>query len=71
VVPLPLSCSFGESCLLDSWCADDRCDMAGNDVNHGRSRRPAVEDSDGRTGRVLDGWMIERSGDAVFGLCHA
>jgi hypothetical protein len=26
---------------------------------------------DGRTGRVLDGWAIERSGDAVYGLYHA
>jgi hypothetical protein len=26
---------------------------------------------DGRTGRVLDGWAIERSGGAVYGLYHA
>jgi hypothetical protein len=26
---------------------------------------------DGRTGRILGGWAIERSGDAVCGLHHA
>jgi hypothetical protein len=26
---------------------------------------------DGRTGRVLCGWTIERSGDAVCGLHHS
>jgi hypothetical protein len=26
---------------------------------------------DGRTGRVLDGWMIERSGDVMCGLHRA
>jgi hypothetical protein len=26
---------------------------------------------DGRTGRVLGGWMIGRSGDVVCGLHHA
>jgi hypothetical protein len=26
---------------------------------------------DGYTGRVLSGWMIRRSGDAVCGLPHA
>jgi hypothetical protein len=25
--------------LLVSWCAGGRCDMAGNDEDHGRSRR--------------------------------
>jgi hypothetical protein len=63
---------FGESCLLFSWCAGGRCGMAGSDEDHGRSRRHYVEDrgwSD--TGRVLDGWTIGRSGDAVCGLYHA
>jgi hypothetical protein len=26
---------------------------------------------DGRTGRILGGWVIERSGDTVCGLHHA
>jgi hypothetical protein len=36
--------SFGESCLIVSWCAGGRCDIACNDENHGRSRRPGAED---------------------------
>jgi hypothetical protein len=36
--------SFGESCLLVSWCAGGRCSMAGSDDDHDRSRRPGVED---------------------------
>jgi hypothetical protein len=36
--------SFGESCLLVSWCAGGRCGMACNDEDSGRSRRPSVED---------------------------
>jgi hypothetical protein len=46
--------------------------MAGSDGDRDRSRRPNVEDwgwSD--TSRVLGGWMIERSDDAVCGLHHA
>jgi hypothetical protein len=55
--------------LLVSWCAGDRCDMAGNDENHGRSRRPGAEDRGwASTGQVLGGQTIERSGDAVCGL---
>jgi hypothetical protein len=36
--------SFGESCLLVSWCAGARCGMACSDEDRGRSRRPGVED---------------------------
>jgi hypothetical protein len=36
--------SFGESCLLVSWCAGGRCRMACSDEDHGRSRRPGAED---------------------------
>jgi hypothetical protein len=36
--------SFRESCLLVSWCAGGRCDMACSDEDRGRSRRPSVED---------------------------
>jgi hypothetical protein len=43
-VVLPLSILCGESCLLVSWCADDRCHMVDNDEDHDRSRRPDAED---------------------------
>jgi hypothetical protein len=36
--------SCGESCLLLSWYAGGRCDMAGSDENHGKSRRLGAED---------------------------
>jgi hypothetical protein len=37
---LPLSFGLcGESRLLVSWCVGDRCDMAGSDEDHGRSRK--------------------------------
>jgi hypothetical protein len=36
--------SFGETRLLVSWCAADRCDMACNDDDRGMSRRPGAED---------------------------
>jgi hypothetical protein len=35
--------SCGESCLLVLWCVGDRCGMAGNDEDRGRSRRPNAE----------------------------
>jgi hypothetical protein len=35
---------FGESCLLVSWCAGGRCDMACSDKDRGRSRTPGAED---------------------------
>jgi hypothetical protein len=60
--------SFGESCLLVSWCAGGRCVMACSDEDRGRSRRPGAKDRDGRTGRVLGGRAVERSGGAVCGL---
>jgi hypothetical protein len=46
--------------------------MAGNDGDRGRSRRLDVEDRGWLSkGRVLDGWTIERSGDAMCGLHRA
>jgi hypothetical protein len=36
--------SLGESRLLVSWCAGDRCGMARSDEDCGRSRRPGAED---------------------------
>jgi hypothetical protein len=34
--------SFGESYLLVSWCAGDRCGMACSDEDLGRSRKPGA-----------------------------
>jgi hypothetical protein len=42
--------------------------MACSDENRGKSRRPVQRTGDGRTGRVLGGRPIERSGGAVCGL---
>jgi hypothetical protein len=36
--------SFGESCLLVSWCAGGRCGMTCSNEDRSRSRRPGVED---------------------------
>jgi hypothetical protein len=36
--------SFGESCLLVSWCAGGRCGIACSDEDRGRSRKPDAED---------------------------
>jgi hypothetical protein len=53
--------SFGESCLLVSWCAGGRCGMECSDEDHGRSRRAGAEDR---------GWS-HRSGGAVCDLHRA
>jgi hypothetical protein len=46
--------------------------MAGSDEDHGRSRRPGTEDQRWSSiGRIPSDRMIERSGDAVCGLCRA
>jgi hypothetical protein len=43
--------------------------MVGSNENHGRSRRPGVDDRGwSSTGQVLGGQTIERSADAVCGL---
>jgi hypothetical protein len=47
-VVLPLSILYGESRLLASWCAGDRCDMVASDEDRDRSRRPCAEDRDGQ-----------------------
>jgi hypothetical protein len=44
VVLLHLSCSFGESYLLVSWCVGGRCGMTDSDEDCGRSRRHGAED---------------------------
>jgi hypothetical protein len=36
--------SFGESCLLVSWCAGGRCGIAGRNEDRARNRRPDAED---------------------------
>jgi hypothetical protein len=61
----------GESCLLVSWCAADRCDITYSDKDCGR-RRPGAEDRKwSSTCRILGGQMIERPDDAVCGLYRA
>jgi hypothetical protein len=71
-VVLPLSLLCGESRLLVSWRAGDRCDKAGSDEDHGKSRRLGAKDWGWSSiGRVLGGRTIERSGDAVYGLYRA
>jgi hypothetical protein len=45
--------------------------MACSNEDRGKSRRPGAEDWDGRTGRVLGGQLIERSGGAVCDLHRA
>jgi hypothetical protein len=53
-------------------CASGRCDMEGSDEDHGRIRRPGAMDWGWSSiGRVLGGWTIKRSGDAVCGLHRA
>jgi hypothetical protein len=64
--------SYGESCLLVSWCTGNRGDMADSDEDHDRSRRLGAEDRGwSSTSRVLGGRTISRSGDAVCDLYHA
>jgi hypothetical protein len=64
--------SCGESHLLVSWCAGDRCGMAGSDEDRGRSKSPSAEDRGGSsTSWILGGRTIERLGDTVYGLHHA
>jgi hypothetical protein len=57
--------SFGESCLLVSWCAGGRCSMACSNENHDRSRRSDAEDR---------GWShmlgIRWPGDREVGWCR-
>jgi hypothetical protein len=67
--------SFGESRLLVSWCAGDRCDMTCSDEDRGRSRRPGAEDRgwSHRSGtRWLDGrevrWRRVRSAPGTWRL---
>jgi hypothetical protein len=46
--------------------------MVGSDEDLARSRRPGAENQGwSSTGRVLSGWTIRRSVDAVCGLHHA
>jgi hypothetical protein len=51
--------SFEESRLLVSWCAGGRCGMACSDEEHGRSRRPGVEDR-GWSHRSITQWPGSR-----------
>jgi hypothetical protein len=65
-------CTCGESRLLVSWCAGDRCDLACSDEDRDRSRRPGAEDWGWlSTGWVLGGQTIERLGDTMCSLHRA
>jgi hypothetical protein len=71
-VVLSLSILCGESRLLVSWCAGDRCDMAGSNEDRDKSRRPSADDRGWLSIRqVLSGRTIERSGDTVYSLHYA
>jgi hypothetical protein len=63
--------SFGESFLLVSWCASGRCGMACSDEVMAGVGDLLQRTVDGRTVRVLNGRVIERSGGAMCGLHHA
>jgi hypothetical protein len=58
--------SFGESCLLVSWCAGGRCGMVCSDEDCGRSRRPGIDDR-GWSDRLDTQWP----GGTVCGMHHA
>jgi hypothetical protein len=65
-------CSCGELPLLVSWCIGDICDMVGSDEDLSKSRRHSAEDRGwSSTCRLLSGWTIRRSDDAVCILYHA
>jgi hypothetical protein len=49
----------GESRLLVSWCAGDRCIMVGSIEDHDRSRRPIAEDR-GWSHRLGTRWSDDR-----------
>jgi hypothetical protein len=51
--------SFGESCLLVSWCVGGRCGIVCNDKDHGRSRRPGAEDREWLH-RLGTRWLSDR-----------
>jgi hypothetical protein len=68
VVLLPLFCSHGESCLRISWCAGGRCGKQAATRIMARVGDLVQRTEDGRTGRVLGGWTIGRSRDAVCGI---
>jgi hypothetical protein len=57
--------SFGESCLLVSWCAVGRCSMACSDEYRGRSKRPGAEDR-GWSHRSSTRWPGDREGHTPF-----
>jgi hypothetical protein len=64
--------SYGESCLVVSWYAGGRYDMASSDEDRGRSRRSGAEDQGwSSTGRVLGGQVIKRSSDVMCSLHRA
>jgi hypothetical protein len=64
---------FGDSCLLVSWCASDRCGMVCSDEDRGRSSRPGAEDQrwSHRSGTQWPGdrevgWLYVRSAPCTW-----
>jgi hypothetical protein len=57
-------CLCGELCLLVSWCVGDKCNMAGNNEDRSRSRRPSAWAGDGQ---AQVGYLVAgRSGGQVM-----
>jgi hypothetical protein len=54
-----ISVSFGELCLLASWCAGGRCGMTCSDEDRGKSRRSGAEDR-GWLHRLATRWPGDR-----------
>jgi hypothetical protein len=52
--------------LLLSWCAGGRSAMVGSNEDHGRSRRPGVEDRDGQ---AQVGYSVTRQSRGRVTLC--
>jgi hypothetical protein len=67
--------SFGESCLLVSWCAGGRCGMSCSNEDRYRSRRPGAEDREWSHGSGTQwpdgrevGWRRVRSAPDMWRL---
>jgi hypothetical protein len=63
--------SFGEMCLLVSWCAGGRCGMMCSDRIMAGVGDLVQRTGDGRTCWVLSARATERSGGTVYGLHRA
>jgi hypothetical protein len=62
---------FGESRLLVSWYAGDRCGIRAAMRIVAGVRHLVQRTEDGRTGRILGDWVIKRSDGTVCSLHRA